>query len=84
MEHAKSAPVHTREATVKSTHSAAVEAAKSTPVETATSAAVKTPASAPAMRPGVGGIWLAERGGAKEGSCGCQNPCHPGPGSGIV
>ena len=31
---AKSAPVHTREATVKSTHSAAVEAAKSAPVET--------------------------------------------------
>jgi len=46
------APVHTREGTVKSTHSAAVEAAKSTAVET----------PAPAMRPGIGEIWLAERG----------------------
>jgi hypothetical protein len=75
MKPAKSAPVHTREATVKSTHSAAVEASKSAAVEAA---------ATPAMRPSVGGIWLAERGGAQESSCGCQNPCHPGPGSGFV
>jgi hypothetical protein len=84
MKPAKSAPVHTREATVKAAKSTAVEATKSAPVETAASAAVKTSASAPTMRPGIGGIWLAERGGAQEGSCGCQNLCHPGPGSGFV
>jgi hypothetical protein len=33
------------------------------------------------MRPGIGGIWLAERGGAQQSSRGCQNSCHPGPGS---
>ena len=61
----KSAPVHTREATVKSAHSAAVEAAKSAPVE--------TPAI-PAMRPGIGEIWLAERGSAQQSSCDFQSP----------
>ena len=53
--------------------SAAMEAAKSASVETA--------ASATAMRPGIGGIWLTERGNAQESSCGCQSSCHPWPGS---
>jgi hypothetical protein len=53
--------------------SAAMEAAKSASVETAASAA--------AMRPGIGGIWLTERGNAQESSCGCQSSCHPWPGS---
>ena len=57
MKPAKSAPVHTREATVKSTHSAAMEPAKSAPVETS--------APTPAM-PGIGEFWLAERGGAQQ------------------
>jgi hypothetical protein len=72
----KSAPVHTREATVKSTHSAAVEAAKSTPVET----------SAPtrAMRPGIGEFWLAERGSAQQSSCDCQSPSVLRPGFRFV
>jgi hypothetical protein len=43
---------------MKSTHSAAMEAAKSTPVE--------APTSAPAMRPGIGEFWLAERGSAQQ------------------
>jgi hypothetical protein len=60
---------------VKSAHSAAVEA---------TSAAVETSTATPAMPPGVGGIWLAERGSAQESSCGCQNRCRPGPGSRFV
>jgi hypothetical protein len=76
MKPAKSAPVHAREATVKSAHTAAMEAAKSTPVETA--------ATTPAVRPGISEIWLAERGGAQQSSCGCQNPRHHGPGSGFV
>jgi hypothetical protein len=71
--------------------SAAVEAAKSVvksaTVETATveTATVETATvETAAMRPGGGGIWLAERGSAQESSCGCQNPCHPGPGSRFV
>jgi hypothetical protein len=61
--------------------SAAVEAAKSV-VETAAveTATVETAA----MRPGIGEIWLAERDGAQESSCGCQNLCQPGPGSRLV
>jgi hypothetical protein len=31
--------------------------------------------------PGIGWIWLGERGGAEESSCGCQSSCHPWPGS---
>ena len=64
VEPAKSAPVHTREATVKSTHSAAMEPAKSAPVETS--------AATPAMRPGIGEFWLAEHGGAQQRRCDCQ------------
>ena len=51
------------EATVKSTKSTAVEV---------TAATVET--SAPAMRPGVGGMWLAQRGSAQQSGCGCQSP----------
>jgi hypothetical protein len=64
--------VDTGEATVKSTKSTAVEA---------TTATVETSASAPAMRPGVGKMWLAQRGGAQQSGCGCQSPSYPWPGS---
>ena len=90
----KSIPVEAGKSVVES---AAVEAAKSVmepatvepatvepaTVETATveTSTVETSAPTPAMRPGVGEIWLAERGSAQESSCGCQNPCHPGAGS---
>jgi hypothetical protein len=67
--------VHSGEATVKSTKSAAVETSA---MEATKSAAVETSASA--MRPGVGKIWLAERAGAQESSCGCQNLCRSWPG----
>jgi hypothetical protein len=77
----KPAPVKPAKSGVES---ATVEAAKSAAVEAAKSAAVETSASAPAMRPGIGGIWLAERGSAQESSGGCQNPGHPGPGSRFV
>ena len=69
----KSIPVEAGESVVES---AAVEAAKSV-VETAT---VETAA----MRPGIGEIWLAERGGAQQSSCGCQSLWYPGPGSRFV
>jgi hypothetical protein len=83
--------VHSGEATVKSTKSATVEATKSAAVETSAmeatkSAAVETPAAvdpptpASAMWPSVGKIWLAERAGAQESSCGCQNLCRSWPG----
>jgi hypothetical protein len=59
----KSAAVHPGEASVESTHSAAVEAAKSAPME--------TPARTPAVRPGIGEMWLAERRRAQQSSCDC-------------
>jgi hypothetical protein len=70
--------VHSGEATVKSTKSATVEATKSAAVETP--AAVEPPTPASAMWPSVGKIWLAERAGAQESSCGCQNLCRSWPG----
>jgi len=80
--------VHSGEATVKSIKSAAVEtsameAPESAAVETSAMEATKSAAvetSASAMRPGVGKIWLAERAGAQESSCGCQNLCRSWPG----
>jgi hypothetical protein len=76
--------VHTREATVKATKSTAVKATESAPVETSAPASVETPAApvpaAAAAMPGVGEIWVAERGSAQESSCGCQNLCRPWPG----
>ena len=58
---------------------------KPAPVESAApvkpaAPAVETAAPA-AMRPGVGEIWLAERGSAQQSSCDCQRPSDPGPGS---
>jgi hypothetical protein len=61
--------VQTRKTTVESTNameaatvkSTTMEATNSTTMETAASAAMEATASAPAMRPSVGGIWLAER-----------------------
>jgi hypothetical protein len=73
---------------MKSTKSPAVEAFKSAPVKPAAkSAAVETPAPAmetpapgAAMRPSVGEIWLAERGGAQQSSCDGQTPSVLRPG----
>ena len=89
----KSIPVEAGEAVVES---AAVEGAKSV-VETAAveTAAVETAAvetatvetatvETAAMRPGIGEIWLAERGGAQQSSCGCQSLWYPWPGSRFV
>jgi Tfp pilus assembly protein PilX len=71
---------------VKSTKSTAVEAPaveapEAAAVETSAAAAVETSAASPAMRPGIGKIWLAERGSAEESGCGRQGSCHPRPGS---
>ena len=65
--------------------SAAMKPAKSAAVKSAApvkpaAPAVETAAPA-AMRPGVGEIWLAERGSAQQSSCDCQRPSDPGPGS---
>jgi hypothetical protein len=89
--------VHTPEATVKATKSTAVEATESAPVETSAPApaetsapapvetsapaSVETPAAPAAAMPGVGEIWLAQRGSAQQSGCGCQRPSYPWPGS---
>jgi hypothetical protein len=73
--------VHTPEATVKATKSTAVEATESAPVETSAPASVETPAAPAAAVPGVGEIWLAQRGSAQQSGCGCQRPSYPWPGS---
>jgi hypothetical protein len=81
--------VHTPEATVKATKSTAVEATESAPVETSAPApvetsapaSVETPAAPAAAVPGVGEIWLAQRGNAQQSGCGCQRPSYPWPGS---
>jgi len=49
---------------------------KSTAMES--TAAVETPA--PAMRAGIGEVWLAERGRAKQSPCDCQSPPYLRPG----
>ena len=61
--------VDTGEATVKSTKSTAVKP---------TAATAETSTSTPAMRPGVGGIWLAQRCSAQQSGCGCQSPSYLG------
>jgi hypothetical protein len=84
VESAKSAPVES--APVESTKSAPVEAAHRVKPAAmkSTAPAVETPATTPAVRPGVGGIWLAERGSAQQSRSDRQSPSYPGPGSIFV
>src|SRR6516162_3083682 len=73
---AKEKPVTVKSIPVEYTsmEPAAVEAAKSSAVEaTKPAASVKTAAPAPAVRPGIGEVWLAERGRAQQRSRNCQS-----------
>jgi hypothetical protein len=79
VESAKSAPVEpTPVEATKAAHRVKPAAMKST------APAVETPATTPAVRPGVGGIWLAERGSAQQSRSDRQSPSYPGPGSIFV
>jgi hypothetical protein len=79
VESAKSAPVEpTPVEATKAAHRVKPAAMKST------APAVETPATTPAVRPGVGGIWRAERGSAQQSRSDRQSPSYPGPGSIFV